>query len=444
MKSSLILSALALCTFSLAIRTPHTSPQNPIDPYQFGPENVTQHIGYITVSGTQNNGSHLFYWMFESRNNPKTDPLILWLTGGPGCSSLLGLFFETGPYKVNEDLSLSINPYSWNSNANIIFLDQPAGTGFSYVDNSSQYLHNETQVANDIYSFITQFLTQFPQYQNLPFFISGESYGGHWVPSIANKIVAANGVKANMRINLKGLSIGNGWTNPKIQYGTYATFAYENKLLSKTQYYIYNATYDICAGLIDAKLWGIANTECSLIETGVLNDMAKYLGYYPNMMDIRIPCVVPGLCYNFTNLQDYLALPSVTSGLGTSGHPWSICSNRVLDDFADDSVKNLANDLQSVLNSGIPVLIYSGMDDYLCNYIGGDIWTEALEWKGQWDFATAPLRNYVVDGKTVGYVRSVNNGLTFLEVLNAGHMVPYDQPQVALSFITTFLNNQPF
>eukprot|EP01112_Ceratiomyxa_fruticulosa_P024067 TRINITY_DN954_c0_g1_i1.p1 TRINITY_DN954_c0_g1~~TRINITY_DN954_c0_g1_i1.p1 ORF type:complete len:446 (+),score=64.93 TRINITY_DN954_c0_g1_i1:218-1555(+) len=445
MKSLLILSILCLCTLSLAIRVPHNPfPQSEIDPYQFGPENVTQHIGYITVNGTQNNGAHLFYWMFESRNNPKSDPLILWLTGGPGCSGLLALFFENGPYKVNDDLSLSTNPYSWNSKANIIFIDQPVGTGFSYVDENSEYVHNENQVANDLYQFITQFFTQFPQYQNLPFYISGESYAGHYVPAIANKIVTANGVKGNMNINLKGASIGNGWTDPRIQYAAYASFAYANKLLSKTQYFVFNTTYDVCKGLIDAKLWAAAYTECSLIEEGVLNDMAKVLGYDPNVYNIRIPCAVPGLCYNFTNIQNYLALPSVIKALGTTGHPWSVCSNVVHSYFVDDWVENLANDLQSVLNTGIPVLVYSGMNDYVCNYMGGDLWTLALQWNGQSKFASAPLRNYVVGGATAGYVRSVNNGLTFLEVLNAGHMVPYDQPQVALSFITTFLNNQPF
>lgn len=83
--------------------------------------------------------TQLFYWLFESRNDPVTDPLILWLSGGPGCSSMLALFVENGPYRIVEhgggaaveDSSrlLRLNPHSWNSNATVIYLDQPAGTG---------------------------------------------------------------------------------------------------------------------------------------------------------------------------------------------------------------------------------------------------------------------------------------------------------------------------
>lgn len=87
-----------------------------------------------------NNNKQLFYWLFESRNDPATDPLILWLSGGPGCSSLMALFVENGPYKIVERVDgegvadssrlLRLNPHSWNSNATVIYLEQPAGTGY--------------------------------------------------------------------------------------------------------------------------------------------------------------------------------------------------------------------------------------------------------------------------------------------------------------------------
>jgi carboxypeptidase C (cathepsin A) len=75
------------------------------------------------VPGFNNdNGTHLYYWFFESRQSPETAPLVFWFTGGPGCSGLTALFVENGPYKVNKDLSLSINPYSWNSIANVLWV----------------------------------------------------------------------------------------------------------------------------------------------------------------------------------------------------------------------------------------------------------------------------------------------------------------------------------
>ncbi|GMI25104.1 hypothetical protein TrRE_jg3542, partial [Triparma retinervis] len=93
-----------------------------------GPESVYNDAGYISVGSSKN----LFYWMFESRNDPSTDPVILWMSGGPGCSSQLALFGENGPYVVEDDLTLKLNQQSWNNNATVIWVDQPVGTGFSY------------------------------------------------------------------------------------------------------------------------------------------------------------------------------------------------------------------------------------------------------------------------------------------------------------------------
>ena len=96
-----------------------------------------------------------FYWFFESRSAPATDPVLLWMTGGPGCSSEVALFGENGPCTVNADgTDTATNPHSWNSNANLLYIDQPAGTGFSY----GGLLHDEDQVASDMYEFIVGWL----------------------------------------------------------------------------------------------------------------------------------------------------------------------------------------------------------------------------------------------------------------------------------------------
>jgi len=151
----------------------------------------------------------LFYWMFESQNNPTTDPVVLWMTGGPGCSSELALFFENGPYTVDANGNLIPNAYSWNKFTNLIFVDQPVGTGFSYANDD--YVFNEALVEEEMYSFLQGFLTMYPQYQSQPFFIIGESYGGHYVPSVALRVVQGNQKQQGIKINLKGIGIGNGW-----------------------------------------------------------------------------------------------------------------------------------------------------------------------------------------------------------------------------------------
>lgn len=90
--------------------------------------------------------SDIFYWHFESRSNPTTDPLVIWLTGGPGCSSMLALFTENGPFTINDDLTLENNPMAWNNNANIVFVDQPVGTGFSH-SAFGEFVRTEDEVA---------------------------------------------------------------------------------------------------------------------------------------------------------------------------------------------------------------------------------------------------------------------------------------------------------
>jgi cathepsin A (carboxypeptidase C) len=148
---------------------------------------------------------------FESRNDPKNDPVVLWLNGGPGCSSMMGLFMELGPSSVDSNLKLKYNDYSWNSNASVIFIDQPVNTGYSYSENG---VYDTIAASKDIYALLTLFFNNFPEYAKQPFHISGESYAGHYIPVFANEILSHK----NRNINLQSIAIGNGLTDPKTQY----------------------------------------------------------------------------------------------------------------------------------------------------------------------------------------------------------------------------------
>ena len=164
-------------------------------------DNVTQHSGYFKLTTGR---KHYFYWFFESRSAPKTDPLVLWMTGGPGCSSEVALFGENGPCSVNADGTGTIrNKYSWNTRANLVYIDQPAGTGFSY---GSGLDHDEAGVARDMYDFLQQLLQAHPALQPLDFYVVGESYAGHYVPAVTHEVWANNKALPSgaIRINLKG------------------------------------------------------------------------------------------------------------------------------------------------------------------------------------------------------------------------------------------------
>ncbi|KAJ4970605.1 hypothetical protein NE237_003704 [Protea cynaroides] len=169
--------------------------------------NINQYGGYITVNKTA--GRALYYYFVEAHNNSHLKPIILWFNGGPGCSSIgYGAFEELGPLLVRKD-QLIKNPYSWNKLGNILFLESPAGVGFSYSKTTSDYSSTgDKRTAQEAYTFLINWLERFPQYKKRDFYLAGESYGGHYVPQLAYTILQQNN-KGGRIINLRGISIGN-------------------------------------------------------------------------------------------------------------------------------------------------------------------------------------------------------------------------------------------
>jgi len=394
-----------------------------------------QYSGYIPVNPQYN--ANMFYWMFESQNSPSTDPLVLWMTGGPGCSSELALFFENGPYTVNNDFSLSENKFGWNQFSNLLYVDQPVGTGFSYAN--QDYVTNETSVDTDMYTFLQGFFAKYPQYAKLDFYIIGESYGGHYVPSLAARIVAENQNSSNPQIHLKGVGIGNGWVDPYTQYAAYGPFAIANNLIDNNVYATINQSVQTCQGEISNQQWNAAENDCGNIMQEVLQAAGNI-----NVYNIQLQCNPAPLCYNFDVITAYLNLAKTQQSLGVQGNiQWEACSDSVNEMFGVDREESFAFDVPTLLNSGIRVLVYSGKLDLICNYFGGVAWTNAINWPGQNAFINTPLHSWKVGTQVAGQAKSAQ-GLTWLQVEAAGHMVPHDQPAAALALLKTFLNNQPF
>lgn len=126
-----------------------------------------------------------------------------------GCSGLLGFLTEQGPFRPNQDLTLSYNPYSWNTISNMVFIEAPCGVGFSYSDNDDDYKTDDSQTAADNYKLVQAFLTRFPQYRTNDLYITSESYGGHYMPTLAKEIVDQNSAGVQPAINFKGFAVGN-------------------------------------------------------------------------------------------------------------------------------------------------------------------------------------------------------------------------------------------
>ncbi|KAG6547982.1 hypothetical protein Mapa_010804 [Marchantia paleacea] len=168
--------------------------------------------GYVTVD--EEHGRALFYYFVEAQFHPQSKPLTLWLNGGPGCSSLIGNFVEHGPFTVRDN-AIVLNPSSWNQESNVLYLESPAGVGFSYSNTTSDYTTNDEKTgcddcgicSSDSFKFLQGWVEKFPEYQNRTFYITGESYSGYYVPQLAALLVKNNSSAPSLQ--LKGIMIGN-------------------------------------------------------------------------------------------------------------------------------------------------------------------------------------------------------------------------------------------
>jgi len=335
---------------------------------------------------------------------------------------------------VNSNLNLVPNLYSWNKRANIIFIDQPANTGYSYAN--KDYIHDERQVGEEMVIFLTEFFRLYPQYSHQDFYIIGESYGGHFVPTVAYSILRAVITPA---INLKGIGIGNGWVDPYNQYPSYGPFSYANKLIDTAVLNVCNVTSEQCQDLLRKKEWNRASNICG----GIMQDVLNYAGNL-NYYDIKLKCVPPPLCYDLTNITNYLNLQTVKRELGVrSGVEWAACNFQVNSKFTVDVEESFAWEIPFILEKGLRVVIYSGDLDLICNWYGGFAWTNALRWSGAVEFNKAEMRVWNNGKASAGEAKTYKN-FTFVRVYNAGHMVPHDQPANALAIEENIIYGKPF
>jgi carboxypeptidase C (cathepsin A) len=200
--------------------------------------------GFIKVD---NDGSDIFYWHFPARNNPETAPLAFWFQGGPGSSSLYGMLFENGPFIVNKT-GVFINDHSWNTDLNMVYIDNPIGTGFS-----SSSVRDMPTVAENIQDkaqiFFESFYDLYPAYKGRDLYLTGESYAGHHLPYISHRLHAM--MATNKDVALKGVVIGNGWVSSGLMYLSYPMILLKTKAINQTWHDELMAGMITCKNLMD-------------------------------------------------------------------------------------------------------------------------------------------------------------------------------------------------
>ncbi|XP_074575047.1 serine carboxypeptidase-like 18 [Curcuma longa] len=432
-----------------------------------GPLPFYLETGYVEVD--RENGGELFYYFIESESKPAEDPLFLWLTGGPRCSAFSGLVFEIGPLnfvtaEYNGSLpSLVYNPYSWTKVANVIFVDSPLGSGFSYARKDEGYDADDTSWSEQAYKFLIQWLVEHPQFISNPLYITGDSYAGKVVPIVAKRVIDGIDQGKEPLLNLQGYLIGNPVTGGKVDKNSQIPYAHNMGIISDD---LFEMTQRSCVGQ-DYRT--PTNSECakyldtydnfySEINQGHILEMACAPEYEANQLRRRMratsdkrnlkqnlhflqPPPFPDLsCRSYAYVLSYYwaNTNTVRKALdikqGTIKE-WVRCNLNL--PYTHGFGSNIDYHL-SLLQRGYRALVYSGDHDLVIPFLGTRQWIKSLN-----SSIVENWRSWFVDGQVAGYTMAYSNNLTFATVKGAGHTAPEYKPKECQAMISRWIANAP-
>ncbi|CDO77361.1 hypothetical protein BN946_scf184787.g10 [Trametes cinnabarina] len=383
------------------------------------------------------------------------------LNGGPGCSSMIGLFQEHGPCQVAADGETTVlNPFSWNNLTNIIYIDQPIGTGFSF----GTINVNSTFAAAPAVWTAFQVLfesREFARFQSREFIFATESYGGHYGPEFVTYFDEQNakirsGQLKGEEINVSALMINNGWYDPLIQnkaYVEFATFAPGyGQLQSDEVLAQLNQSFFGPGGCKDQELACYAAGESP--DSNSICRKADDFCSLPKIENVFVPAVgdrdSDDLRQNASSPNPFppefyvkfLRNATILEKIGAQGR-YSECSNPVDDQFSrtGDDARTLLPQLAALANARLKILIWAGDADINCNWIGGHQSVLAMDWYGNETLHRTPFTNMTIGGKPVAAIQNVDN-FSFARVYEAGHEVPAFQPAAAFEIFSQVIRKE--
>lgn len=390
----------------------------------FPKEALPTESGYLNIE--EKSGARMFYAYYEAispEHKLSDTPILLWLQGGPGCSGMIGNFYELGPWRVSggSDLGLQQNAAPWNRVFGLLFLDSPIGSGFSIAPAEEHIPSNQDEVAKDLYDALQVFFGLNPLFRERPFYVTGESYAGKYVPSLGLYMLNQLDNNRALSLRLDGVAIGNGLTHPVVQVQSHASVAYSVGLIDSKEKLRLEALQQEAAILTFQEKWEEAHTARNRVlkrlenVTGLatLYDMRRTLPYYTS-----------------ENGTDYLSVflnqAAVKEALKADGDiKWEDCSRAVDKRMGEDVMKSSKWMVEALLRRR-PLLLYQGQFDLQDGVVSTESWISILDWEELDNFLASERRVWKVSSKLAGYVRSHSN-LTHVVVVGSGHLVPADQ-----------------
>jgi len=392
---------------------------------------------------------------------------------GPGCSGLLGAFTEQGLFLTKDkELKLTQNEFSWNRNTNMVYIEQPCGVGFSYstaADTKADYTANDASAALDNFNLIQTFLARFPHLKNSALYLTSESYGGHYLPTLSKVIVDMNTAGANPHLNFKGFALGNpATTSYSITPAMMDTY-WGHQILPKPMWQSFK---DQCVD--ERKIRNVQACEDLFLEINAkVRDLNPYALDYPVCLsDAKDTTIFRGQTGALLHhALDHFS-PKAKSALGLSADEkyapcesdyltaylnradvkaalhvksdieWADCSRSIHYSHAEvyeDMTGYYTYLLDSTKNYDLDILVYSGDDDAVCATIGTQDWIYGL------GFAPQKGKDWTIwkteDGELAGYMTKFKGAkLAFATVHGAGHEVPTYKPQAAFELFTNYLS----
>jgi vitellogenic carboxypeptidase-like protein len=397
--------------------------------------------GFFTVNSTYN--SNMFFWYFPAQSGDAKAPLLLWLQGGPGGSSLFGLFVENGPLMVDEHGEVQERNITWNSDYAMVFFDNPVGTGYSFTGNDAGYSTNEVEVGENLYRCLVQFLTVFSELKDVDFYITGESYAGKYIPALGYTIHMANSdPKKNFTVNFKGLLLGDGLVDP-VNMFAYSDLLFQYGMLDSIEAQYFKSEEMKAVAFIQNGQYLEAFEIFDMLLNG---DLFPYPSYYKNVTgsdnyDNILRCVAPA---SFGYYNGYVTKDEVRKAIHVGNLTYndgSEVEKKLLNDVMQSTAKWLA-----LLMDNYKVLLYNGQLDVIVAGPLTEAYLQKLSWSGQQEYLVVNKTIWKVnptDTEVAGYARTVKNFVQLI-VRGAGHILPYDQPERALDMVRRFISGKGF